>query len=304
MSSTLSIPRTLLRSLAGRATQSPIEVIVSIFIIVTLAYFQLLHAITTSNFFEPFNAEARGLAETSATGTESSNFSGFWEGDSSVGGLIFVRKAHSDQWLALSENNGDIIASAEGSKRFIVEPVLLADSEENPSSLLSNLAYSIQSQLFQPISTEHDIVPSYALKDSELNLSGYGFGRISNHLVSFPNQRKKLLEQSNDEPFLQQIVNQSVKKAELDTYNASRLGLQLITIVPDDDMHNYFPPSRLEELRSVRWVAYAVRALVMRIWALVQVSKRDSLLCSSRSTLTLLLLFDSSELTRQISLSC
>lgn len=279
MFSTLSIPRTLIRSLAGRATQSPIEVIVSIFIVVTLAYFQLLHAITTSNFFEPLNTEALGLAETSATGVES-NFSGFWQGDSTAGGLIFVRKAHSDQWLPLSETSGDILANAKGSKCFIVEPVLLADSEENSCSLLSDLAYSIESQLFQPVNTDHDIVSSYELEDSELNLSGYGFGRISSYSESFPNQRKRLLEQSNDATLLQRTVNQSVKKAELDRQNASRLGLQLITIIPDEDMQNYFPPSRLEELRSIRWVAYSIRAFVMRIWALVQVSRPRDKPCS------------------------
>lgn len=270
MSSTLSIPRTLIRSLAGRATQSPIEVIVSIFIVVTLAYFQLLHAITTSNFFEPLKTEASGLADSSATGGTESNVSvKYWQGDSTAGGLIYVRKAYSDQWLPFSETNGD---SSSSSKRFIVEPVLLADSEESSSPLLSDLADNIQEQLFQPVLKDHEIVQSYTLEDAELNLSGYGFGRISTYSESFPSQRKRLLEQSSDAASLQGTVGQCIKKAELEKKHASRPGLHLITIVPDDDMHNYFPPSRLEELRSIRWVAYAVRALVMRIWALVKVS--------------------------------
>ena len=53
ISSSRGIPRTALRSLAKVASARPIELIVSVFIVVTLAYFQLLHAVTNSHFFEP-----------------------------------------------------------------------------------------------------------------------------------------------------------------------------------------------------------------------------------------------------------
>jgi hydroxymethylglutaryl-CoA reductase (NADPH) len=280
MASTLSLPRTLLRHLAARATQNPIEVVVSVFIIVTLAYFQLLHAVATSNFFEPLNTEARGLAAATTLSGDSdrrsllNNSATIWESESSAGGLIFVRKAHSSQWIPLSEIGEDVLANsaAADSRRFDIEPILLADSEERPSPLLSELSTKIQSELFASSNEDDLVVLSYPLKDTSLNLSGYGLGRISSHSDRYPIQRKKLLVQANEAEFLQRTVNESRQSTVLKQKEASRLGLQLITIISDDDMHLHFPPSRLEELRSVRWMAYAVQALVMRIWALVQVS--------------------------------
>jgi len=279
----------MLRQLAARATQNPIEIIVSIFVIVTLAYFQLLHAIATSNFFEPLNLEARGLAAASTYGGEgkvltSSTSSNFWEREassstsSSLNDLVFVRKANTKEWVPLSEVIGDTteIAGSANSNRFVIEPILLADSEKQTSPLLSDLAKSIQSQIIATTDGSQIAINSYAVQDESLDLTGYAFGRIIGSSEAYQMDRKKLLELSNDAGLLQRTVNESVKRAVVEKKEANRMDLQLITIISDEDMHNSFTPSRLEELRSVRWMAYAMRALVMRFWALVRVSRRSA----------------------------
>jgi hydroxymethylglutaryl-CoA reductase (NADPH) len=318
MSSIVSLPRTLLRHLAGRATQNPIEVIVSIFVIVTLAYFQLLHAIATSNFFEPLNLEARGLAAASAVNPEgnpvsSNGVNSFWQQDVSSGksfhDLHFVRKANTKEWIPLSNLTGDLTATlgAAGSKRFIVEPVLLADSEKETSPILSDLVKGIQSSIFTTSESGKVGVDSYAVQDESLDLHGYAFGRINADWEDYSSQRKRLLEQSNDANRLQQIVDDGVRKAAVKNKEASRIGLQLITLVSDEDLHNIYPSSRLEELRSVRWMAYAMRALVMRFWALVKVG-REKCRPKKRSGLLILSLqsvfYFFSVLTRLTSSSC
>jgi len=53
----IPIVRTVQRKLANLASTHPIELIVGVFCLVTIAYFQLLHAVTNSNFFEPLNQE-------------------------------------------------------------------------------------------------------------------------------------------------------------------------------------------------------------------------------------------------------
>ncbi|UZJ53475.1 hypothetical protein CBS101457_002795 [Exobasidium rhododendri] len=275
MSSIISLPRTLLRQLAARATQNPIEVIVSIFVIVTLAYFQLLHAVATSNFFEPLNLEARGLATASAVYVNGRNVT-FWEqepGSSlSSRNLHFIRKANSNEWVPLS-NASDILiegSSVANSNRFIIEPILLADSEKETSPLLSNLVKEIQSSIFATLETGQVGTDTYAVQDESLDLNGFAFGRISADWEGYSNQRKRLIEQSNDPGRLQPTVNECFKERVVMNKEANRRNLQLVTLVSDEDMHNNFSSRRLEELRSVRWVAYALRALVMRFWALVK----------------------------------
>ena len=274
MSSILTLPRTTLRHLAARATQNPIEVIVSIFVIVTLAYFQLLHAIATSNFFEPLNLEARGLAEQSASGAEGKlsmdNGTSIFERDPAD--VVFVRKAHTMQWVPLSEvgrEDGAALHTLEG-RRFIIEPVVLADSETQTSPLLAGIAANIQAQLFGQYSEGQVAVSSYGVHDTEMGLSGFAFGRISDHSESYARRRKELLEQSNDAGLLQRTVNESVERVALEERDASRTDLHIVTIVSDEDLHSHYPASKLEELRSVRWVAYAMRALVVRFWALIK----------------------------------
>ena len=214
MSSTLSLPRIMLRHLAARATQNPIEVVVSIFIIVTLCYFQLLHAVATSNFFEPLNTEASLLVGNDADRKiHSSNVTTIWDKESSLGGLVFVRKAHSNQWVPISDLTADVLANSASSKRFDVEPILIADSEERPSHLLSDLSSKIQSQLFSSSGEDDLIVFSYPLQDATLNLSGYGLGRISIHSDEYSIHRKKLMVQSNDAEFLQHTVKESIQRA-------------------------------------------------------------------------------------------
>lgn len=55
--------------------------------------------------------------------------------------------------------------------------------------------------------------------------------------------------------------------------------LNLISVISDSDLEQYSPGGRrqsgaIEELRNIRWLAYTIRAFVIRFWALLQ--KADS----------------------------
>lgn len=274
MTGILSLPRILARQLAARATQNPIEVVVSIFVIVTLAYFQLLHAVATSNFFEPLNLEARGIAAASngaATEGATSNSSVLWDADASnLGGLVVIRKANTKEWVLLSDMSDAVLGKIQESSKFILEPVLLADSEEVASPILSRLSIKLQDELFPSSDTRQLNLNSHKLEDKDTNMSGFAFGRISRQSEDYLMHRKSLIEQSDDHVTLQRAVDESAGQG-MD--NPARPDLRIITILSDEDSHNHLPAKRLEELRSVRWMAYAVRALISRFWALLKVSR-------------------------------
>ena len=113
--------RNVQRRLAHLASSRPIELIVGVFCLVTLAYFQLLHAVTHSNFFEPLNQEVnrnhngifvndewwnfswgadKGSSSSSTSGGVISNGIGL---DSNGDGMVYVLKAGSKDWIPLSQ---------------------------------------------------------------------------------------------------------------------------------------------------------------------------------------------------------
>lgn len=121
-----SWPRSLIRTLAHRATRNPIEVIVTVFIIVTLAYFQLLNAVAHSDFFEPLKRDAVQLAAASAHDRTRPTSTGAVESQTTT----FFRKAGDGvvSWQPLNEPH------AQDALNFIIEPVILADSEKGSTS--------------------------------------------------------------------------------------------------------------------------------------------------------------------------
>lgn len=287
----LSLPKMALRGLATRASQNPIEVIVSIFIVVTLAYFQLVHALATSNFFEPLSKEASGLAarassvgrpEQGGIGTLSATF---WDpkpktfaGTSISQGAVLVRKAGQKEWtpITTTEELKDVQDENSKSLRFIVEPFAVADAQVKAAPILGNVATKLQEQLLSSseVATDADIVQPFAVRDPDSGLVGFGFGRISEYSQDHWNERHQLLSKADDEDFLGSLINDSIsephqykqgKKA-----SQSDADLQLLAIFPDSDLRDFFSAHDSNDVRTVRWMGYAVWALVMRFWALLK----------------------------------
>lgn len=288
----LSLPKMALRGLATRASQNPIEVIVSIFIVVTLAYFQLVHALATSNFFEPLSREASGLAakaslvgktaEQSGTGSLSS---AFWDpkpstfaGTSIRQGTVLVRKAGHKEWtpITTAQELGDVQDENSQSLRFVVEPFAVADAQVQAAPILENVASKLQEQLLSSLDTnDHEIVQPFAVRDADSGLVGFGFGRISEYSQDLWNQRNQLLSKADDEDFLGSLINDSISESH--QYKQSQRAsqkdadLQLLAIFPDADLRDFFSAqTNSNDVRTVRWMGYAVWALVMRFWALLK----------------------------------
>lgn len=250
MGPALSLPRALLRRLAMRATHNPIEVIVSIFIIVTLAYFQLVHALATSNFLEPLTREATGLA---AASSWTSSFGR--SHDSAQSGALWVKRAGSKAWVpahgVAKDQTGNLVdaSSAEGAKRYIVEPFLVADAHKHTSPDLSDVAKHLQSSLVSQ--ADGEFVGIFPVRDADL--SGYGFGKVEPASGSSWKERRRLLGIAGDEATLNGSLSTSSEDAQY-----------LLAIFPDNDDFSHDSG----ELRSVRWAAYAMWALGLRFWAL------------------------------------
>lgn len=124
-----SWPRTLIRTLAHRATRNPIEVIVTVFIIVTLAYFQLLKAVAHSDFFEPLKRDAVQLAAASSTSNRTPPTStGAIESQTTT---FFREAGGKSAWQPLAD---DAALHPKDAMTLIIEPVILADSEKGSTS--------------------------------------------------------------------------------------------------------------------------------------------------------------------------
>lgn len=292
----LSLPKMALRGLATRASQNPIEVIVSIFIVVTLAYFQLVHALATSNFFEPLSREASGLAARASTSgrSEQSGVKGlseaFWDpkpsafaGTSIRQGSVLVRKAGQKEWTSIKST--EELASIEDEKnkslRFVVEPFAVADAQVQAAPVLQNVAKKLQEQLFSAsvitseIEHSNEIVRPFSVRDTDSGLVGFGFGRISEYSQDLWNERHQVLSKADDEEFLGSLLNDSISESHQDKLTRAKqekhADLQLLAVFPDADLRDFFSAqSDSNDVRTVRWMGYAVWALVMRFWALLK----------------------------------
>lgn len=319
----------MLRRLAIRASLSPIEVIVTIFILVTLAYFQLLHAVTHSHFFEPLKDEAAGLAAASraaaaapaAAGSSPEGYQHFGlngypkerEGDA----LVFVRRAGAaDTWVNLAE----LTASADGgadpkldaqslfgsnTETFFIEHVFITDSEAPLSKGHGPLASSAHRDLTVPAvaQTLHAKLQEYEqskgnsfgpvpVYDKKIGTSAYAFGQLySDSIAQDDTSRDGFLSAVADPAILSAALNDSLARIPRASKLVSKsvqeqsARLRLLPVVPEGDLLPYAPnelkgrrySAGTDELRSIRWMAYAVRALVVRFWALIRVSAAKAL---------------------------
>ncbi|GAC97605.1 HMG-CoA reductase [Pseudozyma hubeiensis SY62] len=311
----LSLPKVMLRRLARAASQNPIEVIVTIFIIVTLAYFQLLHAVTHSNFFEPISIEATSLASSSSSGLFKWVSTGNRKVDAahiapstatlaSDADTVYVRKAGAaNLWQPLSqlaahkgvEDTASLIDSS--AQTFFVEPVLLTSARE------SYMASQIQDSILPALSNDlvRNIIGPDAsatlIKDASSQHSAFVFGKSfadssDNNAASDAVPRNQFLSNIVDPSLLSKSLSWATsivpKPAAVAKAPAAELqelydGLRVVPLVPDGEFNPYAPNNLKakrgainsnEEIQRIRWMAYAVKALVIRFWALLK--KADS----------------------------
>lgn len=287
-----SLGKSLIRTIAHRATRNPIEVIVSVFIIVTLAYFQLLHAVTHSDFFEPLNQDAALLA--AASKNDKLNFSSTYDAHATAFIQKAGSKASSASWQPLTSQT---VYDAATALTYLVEPVILADSEKVPSSLPSGRALkdtflpAVAERLYDELSRNcTELSRPSPVFDAENGITAHSFGRVfaaQDHV----SPRRALLEDAGDPDLLATILRDGSKdtlnqlrRSPVGAVDAKIIGkqaqqLSLVSVISDADLERFTPGGRrntgaTEELRSIRWLAYTMRALVLRFWALLR--KADS----------------------------
>ncbi|EST05300.1 Hydroxymethylglutaryl-CoA reductase, class I/II [Kalmanozyma brasiliensis GHG001] len=313
----LSLPKVMLRRLARAASQNPIEVIVTIFIIVTLAYFQLLHAVTHSNFFEPISIEATSLASSSSSSglfrwagagskkasvTPSAPITSSLSSDADT---VYIRKAgKGTNWQPLSQllgKNGVEDAAAlldSSAQTFFVEPVLLTGARESymTSQIQDSLLPSLSSNLAGSLVSSD--ARAVLVEDPESKHSAYVFGKAfadtadRTAVATDADPRNTFLSKVVDSNFLSRSLSQAIRSvsrpASVAKAPAAELeqlydGLQIVPLVPDSEFNPYAPNNlkgkrgalnNNEEIQRIRWMAYAVKALVIRFWALLK--KADS----------------------------
>lgn len=294
-----SIPRSVIRQFAHWATRHPIEVIVTIFIIVTFAYFQLLHAVTHSDFFEPLNQDAARMAAAyRQPGRQKQSGSGSVTVFDGPEATILIRKAGSgSQWRSISDLQQQESIAVDALS-FEVESVILTDSETSSASLDTSgqplkekFLPAVADKLYDELSRNcTELSVPVQVYDSTTDLTAFAFGRVFRDGENV-SSRKTLLEDAGDSDLLASVLRDASRAVAHDlrrspggAKEAKALDdraryLSLLSVISDRDLERHTPGGRrssgaTEELRSVRWLAYTMRALVIRFWALLQ--KADS----------------------------
>lgn len=290
--------RNVQRRLAHLASSRPIELIVGVFCLVTLAYFQLLHAVTHSNFFEPLNQEVnrnhngifvndewwnfswgadKGSSSSSTSGGVISNGIGL---DSNGDGMVYVLKAGSKDWIPLSQLliDEDQFNLDETASTYFIDPILILNSDSTSTSSLRDATLpSIASTLKSQLSSTTSISSPQFLKDSD-NQSVYSLALITQDSSSSSSIRKSTFLSLSSFEFLDAVLKESnssesrinsKKGKENVGQEKQKEDLRLLPLLPDSFHHR---SGATEELRSIRWAAYAIRALIVRFWALIKVS--------------------------------
>ncbi|KAE8226977.1 hypothetical protein CF319_g470 [Tilletia indica] len=317
-SSSKSTWKNPLRNLAEVASRRPIEIIVSTFIIVTLAYFQIIHAITHSHFFAPFDSDSSATPVPAWLQTASTAFSS--SSESAAAKLASSPAATTDSLtthtLVRRANAGGLWTQwhdqpprTSSSASFIVNLAFLADSTHRSSSSssssnapdapsLGKLADALNAKLAasSPAASAHEPHSSYTgpvhLTDPASNATTIAFSRISN----FPDTTdgtRVFLETLTNPTGLGEIIDEvtgfSIKAASAadgkqanaqetktsssqsqrkdQSYHLLPLLSDLVATHPNGNTRR---SRAADELRNFRWMAYGIRSLVVRFWALLQ----------------------------------
>ncbi|KAK0549512.1 3-hydroxy-3-methylglutaryl-coenzyme A (HMG-CoA) reductase isozyme [Tilletia horrida] len=276
-----------LRSLACVASRRPIEIIVSTFIIVTLAYFQIIHAIAHSDFFVPFDADVSPSNMPSwLRSSPSSKSSSSALADVTASTHTLVRRATDGslwtQWH-------DTPPQTTSDTSFLLNLAFLADSTHQQHASRSSASADVASldKLANALKDKLKISPTSPftgpvhLHDQASNATTIAFSSIS----SYPDHTESahtFLETLTDPAILSEIVDSATgfkrpeggKEAENVDQQQQQQRYRLLTMLSDlvktHPNGNTRRSRAADELRNFRWMAYGIRSLVVRFWALLQ----------------------------------
>ena len=268
----------ILRSLAVQASKNPIEVVVSAFILVTLVYFKLLHAISKSNFFDSLDVSIRGYS--------SSSYNAVNHADGSLGAASQVAFGNTSYgrstWVKTPEGWQTKTTRSEvdpSSEPVTLRPIILVDAEGQPEVGDDALLRAVASALKTAVGGIDAKGSTPTIEDASVHALAKTFEGPEG-----PAEEKDLLVKLSDNGFLEEVVN-SALNANLKT-GVPAHKWQLSPILSEQSLlqagrpvpriaHSQHPS---EQLRSFRWMAYASRALILKFGALLQVSfqKREA----------------------------
>lgn len=231
-----SVPRIMLRRLAMLASRNPIEAIVSVFILVTLAYFKLLHAISRSGFFQ--SLESLDWQSTVDFPTQNLTFaSGIWS-------------KTSTGWEPASPQLADEVA-------YSIRPIVFVDTAELQEGVLATVASATAQNL------GHSIAQTKPLAANRSTVSfAAAFATFREETVA--------LQQLSDETILQDAIA-SVKLAGAELRLSPVVSAQTLVQAGRTVPRLAHSQNALEQFRSFRWMAYASRSLFLRFLALLKV---------------------------------
>ncbi|KAK0522009.1 3-hydroxy-3-methylglutaryl-coenzyme A (HMG-CoA) reductase isozyme [Tilletia horrida] len=333
--------RNPLRRLAIVAAHRPIEIIVSTFIIVTLAYFQIIHAITHSQFFAPFDPDTSATAIPAWLRAASSAFSSPTDSSTAppttetaaahttpsanpaaarvaVGTThTLVRRANAGSlWTQWHDEAPQTTSSAS----YLINLAFLADGASSSPASSASASASASGQA-QPLSLikladavnarlaahkpptqlrDADSGPIH-LTDAASNTSTIAFSRIA----AFPDttdSTRAFIETLTSPAILNDIIVDAgglssaaarkdapaaaAQQQQQQQQDAAGKPKRTKTITPEGRIYQLLPilsdlvathpngntrrSSAADELRNFRWMAYGIRSLVVRFWALLQ----------------------------------
>ncbi len=247
--------RSLLRILSSRPARFPIEVIVVVFVLVTLAYFQVLHSIKHSDFL------SRGHNNPLSTLKPS-----------------LMRKI-GNEWVPASEETWAELASLPNAKVDLVQVVFSLDEPykflragqytttfptTNPHTFDITLASSMVSepvqQLIDFIMNDLKAKGGLSYPSSCYKIPGTFECFVSVHRTLRTQILTLALPASMSDRFVDALSSlqwspRTQLKGSLTHVNFDIIGKE----------------ESIAEMRSGKWVAYAVRAFVVRFWRLAKV---------------------------------
>jgi hydroxymethylglutaryl-CoA reductase (NADPH) len=246
--------RSIIRPLSNRTASSPIETLVAVFILVTLAYFQILSSIKQSNFF---SSPDHGLSSLKPA----------------VVSRITTAGAQP-RWLSVSENAW-YEPRRDGQTPAKVEFVqIIASLDES-----SKLARSPRTGAVDPVLTTElmtyalanftDVLTQSLLTDSGQTYPSLCYATGEHHCLTSLHLagRTQTLTLSFDSTFGRDKFVSALQGKIFQLGGDGNHGVRFEARGREEN---------IGEMRSGKWVAYALRALVLRFWALAKVRSHTS----------------------------
>ena len=242
------IPRAFLRSFSSRASRFPIETIVVAFVLITLAYFQILHSIKHSDFL------SGGITNPLSSLRPS------------------VTRRVADKWIPATE---EAWADSNYPRSTKVELIQIYFSLEAPFKVIRGGRLSPS---FPNLSLHsNDPLEAHNIADSIQSLTRYITLELkTSNGFTYPSLCYKApgssdcfswVHQSGDTQTLTLVFAPSTSERFVHAFHTlkqrtSLQGVKLEIIGKEE---------KIGEMQSGKWVAYALRALVMRFWDLAKV---------------------------------